>query len=460
MRGMGSTAGGPRPAMLRARVALVASVALAACSAGGGGDVPLATVATTDFSSYLIQNGELRAVKTENITSPTWGKVADVVTEGSEVKEGEPVVWIETEEIEQEVKRLEFELDVAHTNLQKAEEQARTQKVEARLGLEEAEAQVAYRNIAWTRAEEARDARKSLFEEGLVSRADMQDAESAALEARLALETANVALDRARQQSESAKKTVVFDLANARANLEKNEKLHANARQRLDNAIIKATKGGIVVYKKNWRGEKLKIGDQVWVGAPLVEIPDLSHMEAVLQVNEVDISRVEKEQKATLEVEAIPGVELHGAVESVAGLAKELPGGKEGEPSGIRAFEVVVSITEAEERLKPGMTVVSRLLIHRQDEALTIPRLAVFERDGGRVAFVKQALGFERREIVVGAANDHEVVVEKGLTEGERVALLDPEGGSSGPAATPTGAAEPVPDVAVDHGPNDAVAPS
>ncbi|MFN7971529.1 MAG: efflux RND transporter periplasmic adaptor subunit [Acidobacteriota bacterium] len=415
-----------------------------ACSSAGA-DVPVAPVKSGEFIAQLIQNGELRASKTEAISSPTWGKISDMVPEGAAVKEGDPVVWIETDEVEQEVKRNAFDLEVAKTNLKKAEEQTRLSGVSTQLSLEEAKAQASFRTVSLERADDTLKKREALAKEGLVSKADLESAQIAAMEARLALETANVALAKVQEENQSKGKTSGLDLDNAKANLEKAQKQYDMSKQRLDNAIVKTTKGGIVVYKKNWRGEKVKVGDQVWMGNALVEIPDLSAMEAILQVNEVDISRVKAGQEVALTVEAVPGLALTGKIASVANLAKELPGAKEGEPSGIRAFEVIATINERDERLKPGMSVVAQVITGHETASLTIPRLAVFERDGKTVAFVKKRLGYEARPVELGEHNSHEVVVKDGLKPGEQVCLLDPETGAGKPAKPGPKADRPAP---------------
>ena len=49
------------------------------------------------------------------------------------------------------------------------------------------------------------------------------------------------------------------------------------------------TTDGVVVYKVKWNGERYRVGENVWSGMPIIEIPELNTILAEALVPEVDI---------------------------------------------------------------------------------------------------------------------------------------------------------------------------
>src|SRR5207253_471792 len=61
------------------------------------------------------------------------------------------------------------------------------------------------------------------------------------------------------------------------------------AKGNLSGMNLKAPADGMVIYVDHWNERrKLQVGDVVWGGMPIVRLPDLSEMEVLAQVNEVD----------------------------------------------------------------------------------------------------------------------------------------------------------------------------
>ena len=111
---------------------------------------------------------------------------------------------------------------------------------------------------------------------------------------------------------------------------------------------------------------------------------------------------------------------------------------------------MVLEIEEQDERLKPGMSATSEVIIEtippkavaKPDsiEPLTtgevaaktapmpiyIPLDAVFEKDGRTLVYLVVDGHAEEREITLGKKNEDFVVVEKGLAPNDRIAMRDP----------------------------------
>jgi len=144
------------------------------------------------------------------------------------------------------------------------------------------------------------------------------------------------------------------------------------------------------------------------------------------KVRDTDIHKVEKNQNVSVRVQAYPDLKLTGTVSLVGTLAQE-----EKDRRGAKFFSVTVQVNESEPRLRPGMTARVEIHVEERDRALSVPLDAVFEKDGRRVCYVLERGRLRPREVVLGPSNPDHVVVEKGLRNGERIALRDPTAPSS-----------------------------
>ena len=72
------------------------------------------------------------------------------------------------------------------------------------------------------------------------------------------------------------------------------------------------------------------------------------------------------------------------------------------------------------------MTVSCEIVVNRVADTLFIPLDALFNKDGESVVYVQNGSGFDLRKVEAGIENDNYVIINKGLEEGERVALVDP----------------------------------
>jgi hypothetical protein len=76
--------------------------------------------------------------------------------------------------------------------------------------------------------------------------------------------------------------------------------------------------------------------------------------------------------------------------------------------------------------MKPGQKVRAIIRLEEADGVLAIPRGAVFEKDGKRVAYRRRSGGFVPVEITIGRQSISRLVVDRGLGAGDVVALRDP----------------------------------
>jgi HlyD family secretion protein len=200
----------------------------------------------------------------------------------------------------------------------------------------------------------------------------------------------------------------------------------------LSKMVIRAPVDGMVNVMPNFRAQgnwgatppPFKEGDNAWTGAAIAEIPDLSEMRIELKLEEVDRGKIQLGQALKVRVDAIPDKEFEATLDWLSPIAQLQFRGR-GVPSE-KTFPARATLKATDSRLRPGMSASADILIESLPNALMIPLKANFSEKGKPAVWVARGQNFETRLIEVGKRNDNDIVVTKGLREGDRVALENP----------------------------------
>jgi hypothetical protein len=210
---------------------------------------------------------------------------------------------------------------------------------------------------------------------------------------------------------------------------------------------IRAPAPGMVIYVKEWNGQKKTAGSQVSPWDPTVAtLPDLSQMESVTYVNEIDVRKILVGQPVDITLDADPGKRLTGRVTQVANVGEQRPN------ADAKVFEVKIEVEQADTTLRPGMTTANAVLTATVEEALFIPLEAIANEAGATFVYRRVGRRIVRQEIVTGIMNDDEIIVLHGLDADDEVLLAPPPDGAALPLnRLPPGLA-PAPDSAAPAG--------
>lgn len=185
---------------------------------------------------------------------------------------------------------------------------------------------------------------------------------------------------------------------------------------------VQAPHDGILIYQKNWRGEKPRIGQTLWPGRKMARLPQLDKLNARVFVLESEAGNVAVGDQAQVVADAKPGVSFSGTVSNKANIAKRI---KTGDP--VKYFEIIVGIKNPDlSVIKPGNKVTAKLLGQRRENVLTLPLQAVFNDQDGSFVYLQGKDKFSKQGVTVGMKTFAEVEIKSGLTEGDRVALFQP----------------------------------
>jgi HlyD family secretion protein len=381
--------------------------------------------------SLNLKGGELEAVKAENIVAPRVRgelKVTHLFPEGEQVDVGDLLVQFEPTEFEKRLADDEQQLEQARAELEKTQATQKADIAGLKAAIENGEA-----NLRLAELQVERMAFEATVEK-----------ERAQIEAR----KAKLSYQQAVEKLAAQRVVNAAEIKKRELNIERQQRDLDRTNKEIEAITISAEKPGLVVYGKVWKGsgpEKIRVGDNIWGGVNIISLPDLSKMQVKTYVNEVDVDKLSVGQYATVRLDALPGPSFTGVVTNIATLGRE----KEGEKN-VKVFDITIEIDQQDERLRPGMTATSEVIIEtipprptiRTDSIqpppsqevlaesaplpLYVPLDAVFEKEGRTVVYRLVDGQTEETEVDLGKRNDNYVVVEDGLAPDDRVTLHDP----------------------------------
>jgi RND family efflux transporter MFP subunit len=194
---------------------------------------------------------------------------------------------------------------------------------------------------------------------------------------------------------------------------------------------LRAPTDGIVNVLPNFRSSgtfgqstpPFKEGDNVWTGAEIAEIPDLSDMYVNLSLEEVDRGKLQLGQQVRVRVDAIPDKEFTAQINWISPIASLVfRGGATSE----KTFPARATLKNLDDRLRPGMSATAQIIIEREPNTLLIPVRSSFAHNGKPSVYVQLGKEFAVRSIEVGKRNDEDIIVTGGLKEGDIVTLESP----------------------------------
>jgi HlyD family secretion protein len=186
----------------------------------------------------------------------------------------------------------------------------------------------------------------------------------------------------------------------------------------LEKFTVTAPQNGMVIYYQG-RGGKVKEGSQISSWNPVVAtLPDLSSMQSVTYVNEVDIRKVKSGQKVELGLDAFPERKYTGEVLKVANVGQQRPN------SDAKVFEVIIKVNESDASMRPSMTTSNTIIIEKLENVLYVPLEAInVMNDSVNYVYLENK---KKQEVKLGLANANDIVIEMGLNEGQEVYLSTP----------------------------------
>jgi multidrug efflux pump subunit AcrA (membrane-fusion protein) len=381
---------------------------LGACNREQVKDVPVGKAVKGTFYLDIFEEGEIEAIRSTNVSAPniSWRygtmKITQIVKDGKEVQTGDTLAVFDPSEVKKGVVEAESRLGMNRAELEKLDAQQQSD-------LEELKADYESTRISY-------DISKIRFESA------GYEANIKKKEIQLNLEKAKIALDRAKEQIDNRIKIQKEEVKQKKLSIDQDVARLEEANETLKKLFLISPSPGIAIINKSWSsGNKLQVGDQCWPGYPLIQLPDLSELKAIVKINEVDISKILKGLSVEVKADAFSKSIYAGEVISVANLAT-----KKDNKSKVKVFPVEILLKKTDKKLLPGLTVSCRIILGTIKNAIYVPLDALHSEGAVNYVYKKTSKGFEKTIVAIGASNSDYTVITKGLEPNDKVALADP----------------------------------
>lgn len=160
------------------------------------------------------------------------------------------------------------------------------------------------------------------------------------------------------------------------------------------------------------------MGESVWSGQPVLEIPDLNTIIAEAFVPEVDIGKIKIGQIAEVTIDALPGKSYTGRVTGVGTLVRPKAWDIQN-----KILEVQIALDQLDiSSMRPGMSAKAKIETSTLPDCIAVPMKAIRSTAEGSFIKVKTEGGWRERRVSLGDSNGVDVVITDGLRPGERVA--------------------------------------
>lgn len=233
----------------------------------------------------------------------------------------------------------------------------------------------------------------------------MRDAESSFKTTQIKLENSQLDYEKREISKEASLSVLYAQLSQAQVKVDK-------AKYNLSLATLVAPIDGEIIAVNGNAGETVKVESTSSENA-LIRILSDANFTTEIYVEEVDIAKIKKGQKAIITLDAIDGVELEGEVSYIASTATI-------DNNGITTYLVRVDIVDSHDApIKEGMTTYVEFLLQSAENALLIPSEVL---RGTRVSLANG----ESVRVETGVTDGQSTEIVSGLTEGQEI-LLSPQ---------------------------------
>jgi HlyD family secretion protein len=310
-----------------------------------GLNVTTEVIKTRDLEAIVSASGKIQPKRLVKISAETSGRVVNLaVNEGDRIKRGQFLLQIDPKNLRTRVDSGEASLQVASASLEQMHQSVET----ARVQLEQARQNLKRQQDLWGRQ--------------LTTREALEKAENDAR-----------AADSALQEREKTAKAQDSRIMQERASLE-------NARYDLSKVRIESTIDGIVTRRNIQEGETAVIGTMNNAGTVLLELADMSVIQAEVEVDETNIPNVQLGQVAKITIDAIPDKSFRGHVTEIGNSPiQSTTAGAAGTQA--TNFKVVVMLDEKVPDVRPGFTCTADITTATRKHVISVPIPAVAVRE-------------------------------------------------------------------------------
>ncbi len=355
--------------------------------------VMTAAVTKGDLEQTLKQKAVLEGTESTEVVSKLHYEIKQLlVKEGDKVTKGQLLAVLDSSSLQQDISLTQGDLKLLEYQQQETLN-TRQQEYDNALAVKN-DAQKAY------------DKAKELYDAGVSSQSEMEQAKTA-------LDKAQRDLDAI--PAENGKAVLTDSEKQTRSNTSQKASIQA---QTLDDCQIRSSIDGTVTRVNTRVG---RFADETENNLPMFVIEDIENLQMKVLVSENDIGKVEVGQQVVIEADILEGESVKGVVERISptGEAKS-------SSSSERVIPVYIRVEEKNDKLIAGITAEATIQIASAKDALIVPIEAIGQQaDGTTAVFTLTENGTVHIvPVAVGLETDLEAEIKDcEIAEGTKVIL-------------------------------------
>ncbi|MEI7833355.1 MAG: efflux RND transporter periplasmic adaptor subunit [bacterium] len=454
--------------------------------------IKTATVKKGTVTRAVTATGTLQPLTTVSVKSNVGGQVMRLnVVEGMKVKMGDVIALIDPSDSQSAYNQAAADMDSANAKIRQAQLQANAQPVltnanqeQARHSLDSAQAaldqlnnaNIPQRQVAAKQAldqaiatlnvaQKESDRQHELLNSGYTPEKTVQAADAQLIQAQGQVDSARKKYDTLNSEIEGDREaaqarvlqaqdalnqaiangyqnqTSSDNVVTARAAATRSKAALDNAKTNLDYCTVIAPRDGVVIKKYVEEGGMVAAGKSSGgssgPGISIVDIADISHMYATVNVDETDIGKIKMGQPVEISVDAYSSDSFLGQVTKIAPQTVVT--------QNVTTIPVTVQVDSVDNRLLTGMNATCNFIIEQKKGVLAVPNEAVKSDSAGSYVQVLVNDVPTRRPVEIGLAGDAKTEIISGIAVDDKVitSITDPSkvkpGAAAGASSSRTG---------------------
>lgn len=304
------------------------------------------------LAAVVVASGTLNAVTTVQVGSQVSGQIKEILADfNTAVKKDEVIARIDPSTFELRVNQTRADLDAAKSAV-----------AVARSTLVAQQAELARTRVNLAEAQRDFDRKRMLVEKHFISPAE--------------LDKARTVLEATREQLHAVQAQIRVNesqVESALAAVKQREALVQQAEVDLDRTIIRAPVDGTVILRNVDAGQTVAASLQAPVLFTIAR--DLRDMQVEAAIDEADVGRLREGQQVSFTVDAFPRRSFAGDIRQIRKSPQNV--------QNVISYTVVISASNPDLALLPGMTANVRIVVDRRENVLKIANAALRFRPGG-----------------------------------------------------------------------------
>jgi cobalt-zinc-cadmium efflux system membrane fusion protein len=211
-----------------------------------------------------------------------------------------------------------------------------------------------------------------------------------------------------RKELEQAEDRLIEARSEIERVLNRLKNLHLSPERNDGRFALRAPVPGVVVERNVTPGQEVRPD----LDKPLFVVSDIKSLTVIMDVFEINLAKIKKGQKLSVEVPAYPGEHFPATVQYIGQVLNETT----------RSVQVRCELSNPDGRLLPGMYATINVESEPDERAIVVPLTAVFTEDEADFVFVAlDENHYQQRPVKLGLRLKDRAVISQGLQAGDKL---------------------------------------